>query len=88
MSVFDSDADGALPEDEPLSVSSRTITLEIAKLAKDQSITIQYGADPEGDKDYRAVMPDEAGDVTLTGRFKAHPDFGPSAGIYGRHARR
>ena len=79
VSVFDA-PDGALHEDEPLSTSSREITLEIKKLNKGQSVTIQYGLDPDGDKDYRAVMPDEAGKMTLTGRFKAHPSFGPSDG--------
>ena len=80
VSVVDS-PDGALSEDEPLSVSGRTITLEIMKLNRGESVTIQYGSNPDDeDKDYRVVMPDEAGDVTLTGRFKAHPSFGPSDG--------
>ena len=80
VSVFNA-PDGALPEDEPLGVSDRTITLEIAGLDKGESVTIQYGADPDGDDDYRAVMQEEEGDgVLVTGRFIAHPDYGPATG--------
>ena len=64
--------------ERPLTVSGRTITYTFGKegLAIGQSVTIQYGIDPDGDKDYRAKMPSVAGDVQVEGHFLASDNTG------------
>ena len=71
---------GDLPK-TALSASGKTITVKIDdstttySLAKGGSITVQYGVDPDGDKDYRAVMPSVAGEQMITAKFKAYKSY-------------
>ena len=67
----------ALPK-TALSASGRTITVRIDdgttknRLKKGQSITVQYGVKVSDAKDYRATMPNVAGEQMIRPEFKAY----------------
>ena len=77
MEVIAEGAKAVSKLEKPLTVSGRKITYTFgeAGLARGGSVTIQYGVDPDGDKDYRAMMPSVAGDVVVKGHFLAAKDF-------------
>ena len=77
MEVIAEGAKAVSKLEKPLIVSGRKITYTFgeAGLARGKSVTIQYGVDPDGDKDYRAVMPSVAGDVVAKGHFLAAKGF-------------
>ncbi len=70
----------ALPA-RALSASGRTITVKIDdgttkySLAKGSSITVQYGVKVDDAKDYRALMPNQAGKMVVTAKVKAYKSY-------------
>ena len=70
----------ALPKNA-LSASGRTITVKIDdstttySLAQGSSITVQYGVKVDDAKDYRAMMPYQAGKMMVTAKVKAYKSY-------------